>query len=61
MRKLRLPIAALLVAAAFGIAAPKAEAACPIYQHCMVQYPEGYCLCEGFYCDGRFICGIPRD
>jgi hypothetical protein len=60
MRKPFLALAALLVVTAIGASAPKAEAArCPIYQHCMVFYPEGTCACEGFYCNGQFICGIP--
>jgi hypothetical protein len=61
MRKLFLAAAALMVLTALGAAAPKkVEAAnCPLYRACMVQYPEGYCLCEGFYCNGQFICGTP--
>lgn len=62
MTKLRLDLAALLTLAALTTATPKAEAGnCPIYQQCMILYPEGYCMCEGFYCNGRFICGIPFD
>jgi hypothetical protein len=60
MRTLRLALAALFVLAAFFTAAPRSEASnCPIYQQCMILYPEGWCLCEGFYCNGEFICGIP--
>lgn len=61
MTKLRLALAALLALTALATAAPKAEAGnCPMYEHCMILYPEGYCMCEGFYCNGQFICGIPR-
>ena len=60
MKKLRLAFAALLTLAALLTAVPKVQAdGCPIYQQCMIVYPEGWCLCEGFYCNGQFICGIP--
>lgn len=61
MRKLVLAGAALMVLTVLGAAAPKqAEAeTCPLYQDCMVTFPEGACMCDGFYCNGRFICGIP--
>lgn len=60
MTRLRLAFAALLVLAAIGSVAPKVEAStCPLYQVCMRTFPEGTCLCTGFYCNGQFICGRP--
>jgi hypothetical protein len=60
MKILRLAFVALLALASFLIAVPKTEASnCGIYQQCMILYPEGWCLCEGFYCNGEFICGRP--
>jgi len=32
---------------------------CPIFQYCMESI-DGQCFCQGFYCNGRFVCGIPR-
>jgi hypothetical protein len=60
VKKMRLALAALLALIAVVTAVPKAQAeTCPLYRHCMVLYPEGTCLCDGFYCNGQFICGIP--
>jgi hypothetical protein len=66
----QLIVLALTLTMAFWLApAPAAAAAatrmptvrpdgCPIYEACM-QFVVGGCSCEGFYCNGRFICGIP--
>jgi len=60
MKTLRLALAALFTLAALVTAVPRTEAStCPIYRQCMILYPEGWCFCEGFYCNGEFICGIP--
>jgi hypothetical protein len=59
VRRLFLAVTALLALAVVGIAAPKAEATtCPLYRACM-ETPEGQCFCTGFFCNGKFICGIP--
>jgi hypothetical protein len=61
MRKLFLAGAALMVLTALEATAPKKAQAetCPRYRLCMMIYPEGYCMCEGFYCNDEFICGTP--
>jgi hypothetical protein len=52
----------LTLATAFWLAPAPAAAApppgCPIYRACM-DFIDGGCSCAGFYCNGRFICGVP--
>lgn len=51
----------LTMALAVVPARPAAAASgCPPYIACM-DFIHGGCSCSGFYCDGRFICGVPLE
>jgi hypothetical protein len=46
-------------ASAVGFLAPQpAAAGCPLYRACMQSIDRG-CFCQGFFCNGQFICGVP--
>jgi hypothetical protein len=54
------PVAAPQPAVLAGglLAPPASPAGCPLYRACM-QSVDGGCFCDGFFCNGQFICGVP--